>query len=1071
MAEYKGLTIKFTGDDTDLTRALMNIENKADDTQKTLSLIGSGKGLGLKQGGDALKSFGDSISKLGDKLTIISGTMLLTFGRKMVQSVQEFGNEISRVGGYLGIEGEQLENMRELALKFGKDTQYSATEAAQAISELAKGGLTDAQISAGALDSTLQLAAAGQLDFGTAAKVTAQALKAFSLEAEDTTQVADALAGAASNSVASVEGIATGFTYAASWARNAGWSINDVSGALALLADYGIDAEMGGTALRNVMLRLAAPTDKAAALMKDLGIEVRDSYGNMKSITEVVDELNVALANVTPDEKDSIISAIFGVRGANAALALLDAGSEKLRTYIGYTRDVGAASRMAKAQMGELGWAIELMRGEAETASVNFMESLEPTLIRLANAAEDVFSWFNELSDAERDSVVQTALWVVGAGPMLSIVGRLISGFGGVASAIGSATMGISAFAQARKVIGADFIDKLGAAFSAMKFTGVKEGISAVTAGMMGLSTAIAGVGAALGLLFIGAFVKMLIDTSENAKRAAERVKLLEDSASAVSDAARNTAPSLERAKDAYAALGEAADTSADAVDGLLEKHLDLADTIASRNEGVQETINLLSTARNIIDEFAGSESLAAEDVAKLQWALDLVNQETGHNYELMYANSGVIGENGEAVDNLVESLDSLIDARMREAQAAAISANMTDLYKEKYELERSKTAAEQELARLHATAHQIELDMADEDRYSVRYREMSDALDDVNGQISTLEQSVGGLDGALRDNADGLAYYEDAYAGLVGVVETTQDKIGVIMNSLGGEQFGALGDRAEEFVGRIDSALSKAGAAQLDYTSMTQSQWDALVTALNADGYYMEDMLVLVTGNLDLASGEWRAILEQWADDNGLTADEAMTVLSEGIKNGELDVTNGLTGVLESAIGSAQEYARTHAGEVGNEAVEAIKSPLRDVDSRSWGQHLMENYINGIKSKIRDLDSAARMAAEQGIALRMAQTVAKKGVLHYTDKWGVHLIENYINGMRSKIPELARTSEDVANTIAWGVNDNSLYMSAGTGNASGTVINIDGNAIVTDARMRAAADSFLQEVARKADM
>ena len=1105
MAEYKGLTIKFTGDDTDLTRALMNIENKADDTQKTLSLIGSGKGLGLKQGGDALKSFGDSVSKLGDKLTIISGAMLLTFGRKMVQSVQEFGNEVSKIGGYLGVSGDELEDMRQLALKFGKDTQYSATEAAEAISELAKGGLDQAQISSGALEATLHLAAAGQMDFASAAKVTSQALHAFRLEGEDAEHVADALAAAATNSVASVEGLSNGFAYAASWARNAGWSINEVSGALALLSNYGIDAEMAGTALRNFMLRLAAPTDKAAGLMADLGIEVRDANGNMKSAVEVIDELNGALGNLSADERDSLINAIFGVRGANAALALMDAGSQELQKYIGYTYDVGAAARMAQAQMGDLGWAIELMRGEAETASVNFMSSLEPTLIKLANAAEDLFSWFNELSDAERDNVVRMAMWTVGAGPFLSIVGRLVSGFGSVVSTIGSLTMGISGLVKGLSVWGATGTQVLGSAISAAKMTSVAEGIGMASAALAGLKAGLIGIAVVLAGGVILKSINDLRKAEEEAELAAERVRLLDDASSALSRTARNSSPDVEKAADSYRKLGEAADTSNDAVDKLMESHLRLAEQIEGRNSGAQESINLLSTAKGIIHDYAGEEHLAADEVAKLQWALELVNQETGHNYELMYSYSGIVGENGEAVDNLVESLDDLIDARMREAQAAAISANITDLYKEQYELERERAAVETELARQRATADQIRRDMAELDPFwdDDEYTRMSIVLDGVEEKIGGLEQSLGGLDGALADNADGIQFYTDEYAKLYGELDTVEKKLGFIKQAVGADVFGGLGDRADEFVSRFDSALGKvnkkleeSGQAQLDYTSFTADQWAALVTALNADGYYMEDMLALITGNFELSTSNWGAIVTEWADGMGIPAEDAMAALSQGIRDGEITVNGSLDEILESAVGYVKENApKMHdggeamTGEVASgiesedskslvrNAVAVIKKTAEDTFNsgdtetiKLWGKHLASSYAEGIRQGRTTVVGAVNDMI-MDVKSRLHFTRPDIGDLRYVDTWGKHLAQAYAGGIKSGLPYIKNAADSVADTIAWGVNDNSLYMSAGTGNVSGTVINIDGNAIVTDARMRAAADSFLQEVARKADM
>ncbi len=1058
MANYKNLTLRFSADTSGLDNALEQISSKAEKTQKSLEYIGGRAqlGYGLIKSGTALKSLGDGMARIGDKLSIVSAAMLVTFGRKMISDVEQFGNAIAQVGGYLEITGDRLSSMRELALYFGKETQYSATEAAQAMGELAKGGLTDAEIAAGALDATMQLAAAGQMGFAEAAKTSVQAIKAFGMEAGDSVAVADALAGAATKSVATVEGLATGFSYAAGWARQAGWSINDVSGALALLSDYGIDAEMGGTALRNVLLRLAAPTQKAADLMEEYGIEVRDADGHMKSATEIVDALNLSLAGLADNERDQIVSTLFGTRGANAALALMDAGSESLRTYIGYTQDAGAAAKMAKAQMGELGWALEYLRGEAETAAVNFGSSLEPNLIELATAAENLLKWFNALSDAERAQVVNMTLMAIGTGPFLSVTGRVVSVLGSVTKGLGSTILGVSAFVRATRG-GKDAMTALAGALQVTQFISAGKAAGKAAAAVAALKAGIAGLGVALALLAIGVVVKHFMDLQAEAERVRKRLDLAAEASDAMSDSMRGTVANADEAANAYRRVGEEADASAEAVDRLLQSHIDLADSMDERNRDAQETIDVLTTAKGFIDEFAGAEHLAAEEVGKLQWALDVVNRETGRNYELMYANSGVIGENGEAVDNLTDSLNSLIDARVREAQMAAASANLTDLYKEQYELERQKRALETEIANAQREIRAIE-----SDKYNGIIVPLTDDWDaateqigDLNDEIAELERSIDGIDGAMQDNADTIEFYTGVMADLQPPLETMEDKLRELLHVAGQDVFGQLGGRAEEFVTRLE----EAGVSAESFSTMTQSQFAALVAALNADGYMMEDMLALVTGNIELASTSWQESIREWAEANGVTTEEAMEAIRQGIADGEVDVSNGLVSVFESSIGLAREYARAHAAEPAQEAASRIEGVFESTarNASQWAVHLMENYISGIDSNIPKLERAAQRAADQGIALRMAQTVAKKGSLHYTDVWGVHLMENYISGIESKIPKLERTARRVADTLAWGINDQSLYMSAGNGAQGGVVINIDGMRINDDPAIRQA--------------
>lgn len=1096
MADYKGLTIKFSGDTTELTKALDTVQSHAEQTQKTLEYIGGGAKLGynLMTSGAVLKSFGDGLVRIGRTLSIASIALLITKGRQLINEVEEFGNKIAQVGGYLQVSGAELDNMRVLALKFGKDTIFSATEAAEAISELAKAGMDSAQIAGGALDATLQLAAAGQMEFGEAAKVTAQAIKAFRLEAEDATGVADALAGAASNSVATVEGLAEGFTYAASWARNAGWSIQEVSGALGLLADYGIEAEMAGTALRNFLLRLAAPTDAAATAMEELGIEVRDSNGHMKSAIEVVDELNIAMAGLGDDERDALIKTIFGVRGANAALALMDAGSQELQKYIGYTNDLGAASRMAQAQLGDLGWALELMRGEMETAAVNFGDVLTPELIKLANTAESIASWFNELSQAERDQIVHMTLLAIGTGPLLVIAGKAISILGSITSGLGAVILGTSAFIrEVSQFRGAT--QGIAAAIGAVKFVEAGEAATMASAAVQSLKVGLAG----LAIVAAGALLWKLTEdwrkAQEEARQFAERNERLKASLHALKDAALLTNPVVDETADVYERIGKSADTSAEHIDKLAQEHMQLAETMESRNKAAQETIDTLMTAKEYISQYADEVHLEADEYARLQWALDVVNQETGNNYELMYAYSGIVGENGEAVENLKNSLDDLIDARVREAQVAAISANLTDAYKKRYEYERDALAIEEAIVEKKA---EIEALIADMRSGAIDWSEGESRLKILNTEYGELQQSLDAVNGYLQDTDENIDFLLGKYGELSVAISDTKELLRQLLHVAGEDVYGALGDRAEEFGDRLFAAndkLEKLGQTTIDFSTLSQEQWAALVTAINADGYMIEDMLAIITGNLDLSVSDWGSILEKWAEDNGTTTDVAMAAIQYGIESGTADVTGGIETLTASCTGILHEFAENGApdegenitegiadGMISSAALSAVKTAAATVTSTAsgelgilgrmtstYGYEAISNFASGMDSANYLVGNAAFRAA-QAAKQYLGHSTPEKGPLRYEKEWGQHLIQNIVTGMESQLGTLRSASLMAANALAGGFDDQSLYMSAPNGYTMNNYY-IDGDLASSDARLSAALDVVAERVSGRRRM
>ena len=1062
----------------DLSTQLLTTQTDIKQLESTMRLLDiknattglAGWGNDLVDAGSGLQAIGDQFASFASRYTNFMLIAAPLAGRKLIGSVEEYGNVISQIGGYLDITGDKLEGLSELALYTGKETIYSATEAGEAISNLAKGGMTEAQIRAGALDATVSLAAAGQLDLADAAKVTAQAIAAFQLEAEDATDVADALAGAATNSVSSVQGIATGFTQAASWARAAGWSINDVAGALALLSDYGLEAEMGGTALRNVLLRLAAPTDEAASAMEAYGIEVRDADGHMKSAVDVVQNLSDAMAGMNDEERDTLVKTVFGTRGANAALALVDAGSAKLQEYIGYTKDAGAAGRMAQAQLGDLGWAMELLRGEAETAMVNFGEAITPMLVELAHAAEGLLTQFNSLSKSEREVVARNALLTLGLPVAINLFGRMTSGVGGLTVGLGKAVLGFAGWRNAVR----DGVDKTRAIAEA--FAAASGGVE-TTADMMGkakavvggLSAGLTGLGIALGALVIGgtvaAFVALLKEEQRRAREAAEHTEKLEDATDGLRRTIRDTAPNVEDVTDAYRRMGQEAENVLESTDNLMDEFANMSTSIQDRNSKAQESISTLVTAKDIINEYADAESLSTEQAAKLQWALSTLNSELGTNYELLDKNKGIVGENGEAVDGFRDSINKLIDARIRDAQVAAITQNMTEMFQAQ-----SKAQAAVDATTAAIEENRREFAMWDAIFRDTHSTEAAQHMYDLNMELNDLNVALDDNKAMLDAATDGVGQYADQLEDVMSEIRTWDD-VSLNLNTIMGDAFSGLGDRSDEFLER----LQNAGISVSDFTSMTKDEFAALVTALNADGYYMEDMLALVTGNLSLAKSDWGAIIDEWASDMGLAPQEAMDALAQGIRDGEVDVS----GSIEDILASAKEYIENKQGDFDDAAEQAvgggmgsgidkgketvdektkrvrssIESTLNSMNLYPSGRHMMQNLGSGIDSGRASYVTPA-IAGVMSEIRKLEHSKPKYGPLKNDDVWGLHMMQNFASGMRKGLPYIEREIDALTGTLAGSLDDQSLYMSASTAQQV-TVINIDGMRVNDDIGIR----------------
>lgn len=390
-------------------------------TLEKVSVVSGKVGKGLTNAGKAIMPASAAIAGIG---------------AVSVNVANDFESAMSQAAGALNMPMSQMGELRDLAIKTGQDTIFSAKEAGQAITELAKGGLSEADIKAGALKATMDLAASSGMDLGNAANVTVQAMGAFGLSAEKSAVAANALAGAAAASSTDVEPLTQGLSQVSAQAYNAGWSIQETTAVLGKFADAGIVGSDAGTSLKVMLQRLAAPTsDKAAMKIESLGIKTRDANGHLLGASEMAQELQDKLGGLSEAERDSALQTIFGSDAMRAATVMMNSGSEGLASYIKATNDQEAAQRLANSQMGEGEKAIEEMKGSLETAAITIGSKLAPVITKVVKFITDLVNKFSALP-----SGVQTAIVVIGAiiavlGPLLIIIGQMAIGISALTAA------------------------------------------------------------------------------------------------------------------------------------------------------------------------------------------------------------------------------------------------------------------------------------------------------------------------------------------------------------------------------------------------------------------------------------------------------------------------------------------------------------------------------------------------------------------------------------------------------------------------------------------------------------
>ena len=663
----------------------------------------AGFGDSLISSGVGLQAVGKGISDIGDKLSLMSVVAAATFGKTIIGGAEDFGNRMSQVGVYLDTNAQGLSEMKSLALETGKETIFSAGEAAHAISELAKGGLTEAEIKAGALHATMSLAAAGQMNFAEAADTTVRAMRAFGLGADHSEEVADALAGVAARSTAEVTDLSQGFVQVAAMAHNAGWSIQETSAAIGVMADHGFSGAMAGTALKVMLQRLTAPTDKAKGLMEELGIEVRDSSGHMKSASDVIKQLNDAfytfdengnrVSKYSDEVRDAALSTLFGTRGINAALSLMEGGSDVFDQYADAASRSGSAAEMAQGQLGDLGWSFELLRGEAETAAVNIGERLTPTIKGIADTAEHALEWFDNLDEGSQSLIAHMGLMAVSAGPLMSVGGRAITGIGKLGKGLGGAVKAVSQFSLSLETA-PTMVDSLGDAISAVNnipFKGAGGGLEKAKSMVEGLKGGLAGMAAVGGVALVVGVVSSLAEMTERANDVSKATDGMRNSFSKFSDAVKDAGKDAEESSKKMWSGWTQKDY--DASFKRIGEHVDnmqkTADTAAT-------SIGRLNKASEAIKKYANSgRELNTHEQGEFIDAIKTVNELCGTQYSVMDSLTGKYADQSGEIQTNTDSILGNIEARKKAIEMEAYEANIKDAYAAREEATKSLTKAQ----------------------------------------------------------------------------------------------------------------------------------------------------------------------------------------------------------------------------------------------------------------------------------------------------------------------------------------------------------------------------------------
>ena len=393
---------------------------------------------------------------------IVAGSAPLA---SMISTAANFEQAMSKVKAITNSSNDDMARLTSTAQQLGASTQFSATQAAEAMTYLGMAGWKTDQIISG-MPGLLNLAAASGSDLGTVADIVSDDLTAFGMSADQAAHMADVMAATSTNANTNVEMMGMTFKYVGSLAGALGYSLEDVSVATGIMANAGIKGEQAGTSLRAIMTRLVDPPKEAATAMDALGISVTNSDGTMKPFMQTMEELRGKFAGMSEAEKAQYASTLAGQEAMSGFLAIVNTSDDdfnKLCDAVGNAD--GAADRMAKTmQDNAKGGAVQLqsaIEGVSIAIGSIFLPAIAQVVGSMAETVGGIAAWAQEHQKLigaityTAAAVAALVLTVLTINTAVAGVNYMVKSFELYRTVIGEANIATKAYGVAVRIAGA----------------------------------------------------------------------------------------------------------------------------------------------------------------------------------------------------------------------------------------------------------------------------------------------------------------------------------------------------------------------------------------------------------------------------------------------------------------------------------------------------------------------------------------------------------------------------------------------------------------------------------------
>lgn len=746
--------------------------------------------------GGRLKGALDSLGNVGALIGVGAAAGGVSAGLGAALRIgNDFTNELNTLSAVSGATADQMSQVSEKARQLGNDIDLpntSASDAAAAMTELAKGGFSVDQ-SMTAAKGSLQLAAAAGTDAATAATIQSQALQSFGLGADYAAKMSDVLANAANASSAEISDIAAGLQQSGAVANQFGLSVEDTAASLGLLANAGIQGSDAGTLLKSTLLALTDQSAPAQGAIEELGLTVYDANGKFVGMSSLMGQLKDASKGMSDEQYQAATATLFGsdaMRLAGVAAEVGGEGFDKMRTAVDKQ---GAAADVAAAKTKGLPGAIAQVGNAAEEVGLTLYDRFQgPLTTALESAAGGI-------------TKLGSAMSAIPGPAFAGILALVASKFLDVNGKMGTATGGMRTFGSAVRENQAHF-SSMGREIGTMSSAIVVLGERSQTIGRM--NTAFLSAGS--GMRQAGANAKLAASETTGLARMMLSAKGTAQSFGGTLTGVANGGMSLLKsgASGLVGALGGpwglAIGAATTAVGILAQKHQEAAQREEEHKQKQDELRGTLDETTGAITEQTTALQLKKlEESGARETATELgIAQQT-----LADATTG----NADAM----QQVNNAIDAGMEKASQSNTlwqksSESFTQLGISYADIANASQGVAGAQEKIHDAIRNSDLGLSDQQALLDMSSSIQHSMGDTEESAAKLRGEVGGLNDDFQEVAGSQA------AAALTNFKNEADQAADVASVLG-DKVRTLGDTPEQLSVKMDAGEAQTVKAQLD--------------------------------------------------------------------------------------------------------------------------------------------------------------------------------------------------------------------------------------------------------------